>query len=265
MTEDNKHRRIPKKKIDTSWEQVGKWYHDAVGKDGHYYHQHIVIPGVLRLLSLEDNSSLLDLACGQGILARALPKDISYTGIDIAPTLIQNAKKLDNSNKHCYAVGDITKSLPLEKKKDFFTHATIILALQNIEEPRLVFKNAANHLTDHGYLLCVINHPCFRIPRQSSWQIDSEKKLQYRRVDRYMTPMKIPIQAHPSKGEQSTTTWSFHHPLSAYCQWLKEAGFAIVSLEEWLSDKVSEGTAAKMENRCREEFPLFLAILAKLN
>ena len=33
--------------------------------------------------------------------------------------------------------------------------------------------------------------------------------------------------------------------------------------EEWISDKRSMGKRAGMENRAREEFPLFLAILAK--
>src|SRR5262249_49920639 len=109
----------------------------------------------------------------------------------------------------------------------------------------------------------VLNHPCFRIPRQSSWQVDSEKKIQYRRLDRYLSPMQIPINAHPSKGERSATTLSFHHPLSAYSQWLRDAGFVISCMEEWCSDKVSTGSAAKMENRSRAEFPLFLTLLSQ--
>jgi hypothetical protein len=43
---------------------------------------------------------------------------------------------------------------------------------------------------------------------------------------------------------------------------LKDAGFAIDVIEEWTSDKESEGRAARMENRSRSEFPLFLAIKA---
>jgi hypothetical protein len=33
-------------------------------------------------------------------------------------------------------------------------------------------------------------------------------------------------------------------------------------MEEWTSDKVSVGKAAKGENRARAEFPLFMAIRA---
>lgn len=249
-------------KPSTSWEPVQKWYQATVGEEGHYYHKQIIIPAVLRLMALEKmpGASVLDLACGQGVLARHLPPQLPYTGVDLSVSLIKSAKQQDRNSCHQYVVADASKSLPLQDKK--FSHATIILALQNIEHPEAVLQNAALHLQAGGQLLIVLNHPCFRIPRQSSWQVDSEKKIQYRRLDRYATAMSIPIQAQPSKGVQSPSTLSFHHPLAAFTQWLNKAGFVITLMEEWCSDKISEGGAAKMENRAREEFPLFLTIQA---
>ena len=253
----------PPQASSTSWQKVEKWYNEAVGPEGHYYHQHIVLPGVLKLFDLKkaEHVSVLDLACGQGVLARHLSPNVAYTGIDIAPSFIKAAREYDANPKHEYFVGDATKPLSVRKKD--FTHAAIILALQNIEHPLLALKNAYEHLQPGGSLVIVLNHPCFRIPRQSSWKIDEQNKIQYRRMDRYFTPLQIPIQAHPSKGEKSVTTLSFHYPLSAYTQWLNEAGFSITLIEEWCSNKESIGKAAKMENRAREEFPLFLTIKAK--
>lgn len=254
-----------KKNLDkksTSWEPVEKWYSSTVGDDGHYYHQHVVIPGVLKLLKSETFPmvSILDVACGSGILARHLPQHILYEGFDISPSLIKTAKNADKNPAHHYFVADATKPLPL--KKNDFSHAAIILAIQNMETPNLALMNAANHLAPQGHLVIAMNHPCFRIPRQSSWKIDEIQKIQYRRIDRYSSPMNIPIQANPSKGEQSAATWSFHHSLADYSRWLNEAGFAIELIEEWHSNKVSTGKAAKMENRSRLEIPLFLAIRA---
>lgn len=244
----------------TSWNKVGKWYDDSVGEQGHYYHQTLIIPNILKLSNFTPDSSLLDLACGQGIVSRHLPKNTHYTGIDVAPTLIRSARQYNKIQNFNFVVGDVTKPLPIEKKD--FTHATLILALQNIEDPLAVFKNAYKHLKPGAKLIIVINHPCFRIPRQSSWQIDTEKKIQFRRIDRYMTPMKIPIQTHPGQGRESVQTLSFHHPISDYSHWLYEAGFMITLMDEWCSNKVSEGKAAKMENRSREEFPLFMCLTA---
>lgn len=237
----------------TEWESVEKWYGSLVGKEGHYYHKHVILPQLVPLLGLDAKSSLLDLACGQGILARHIPKEVRYQGIDLSPSLIQQAPKGKNLQ---FAHADICKKLPI--KGQTFTHATIVLALQNVEHPEKALKNAADHLETGGTLAIVLNHPCYRIPRQSHWGVDEPKKLQYRRVDRYLSPLKIPIQAHPGKGKDSPTTWSFHRPLSAYSTYLRESGFVIEQIEEWTSDKKSTGRAAKMENRAREEFPLFL-------
>lgn len=255
----------PPPKPKTSWEKVGSWYNGIVGNEGHYYHQTLILPGILRLLNLSEKSNyaLLDLACGQGVLARQLPKQMNYTGIDLSPTLIKSAKQASTNKTHEFVVGDVSK--PITLKKNDYDYATIVLALQNIEDGAKVIENAMRHLRPQGKLLIILNHPCFRIPRQSSWEIDENKKIQFRRIDRYLSPLKIPIQMHPGKGESSPSTYSFHHPLSAYSDWLCKAGFQIAKIEEWSSDKVSSGKNAKMENRSRDEIPLFMAILAVKN
>ena len=248
---------------ETSWEKVGKWYNQSVGEEGHHYHQSLIIPNVLKLLSFPKNepSSLLDLACGQGVLSRHLPAGVAYVGIDAAASLIKAAKEYVPLPSHQFMQSDVTKTLSFQHSP--FSHGTIILALQNMEHPLSVFKNAYRYLQAGAPLVMVMNHPCFRIPRQSSWKIDADQKIQYRRIDRYMSPMQIPIQTHPGKGKDSPQTLSFHHPLSDYSLWLKEAGFVIELIEEWCSTKVSQGRAAKMENRSREEIPLFMAIKAR--
>jgi ubiquinone/menaquinone biosynthesis C-methylase UbiE len=244
--------------LSTSWESSHKWYDSIVGEKGHYYHEQIVLPNTLRLLNLQPNDSVLDLGCGQGVLARSLPKGVKYVGVDAAPSLIHSAK---TKSKHPFYVSDITK--PLSIKEAPFSHATMILAAQNLEHVDIAFKNAAIHLKPQGTFIVVMNHPCFRIPRQSSWGIDEPKKLQYRRIDLYMSSLKIPIQTNPGQRDQSATTWSFHRPLSYYFQKLSAAGFVIQNMEEWVSDKKSSGGRAAMENRSRKEFPLFIAFLCQ--
>ena len=251
-----------------SWQKVAPWYNKLTeGGRGHYYHEHVVIPGVIRLLGLSQTSPtpqnpprLLDLACGNGVLAKAVPKSVKYMGVDIAPALISEAKRTDHNPNHSYFVADITKSLTSLNSLTF-THAAIVLALQNTVSPLNALKNAAEHLTEKGTLVIVLNHPAFRIPRQSAWGEEVARKIQYRRVDKYMSPMEIPIRMNPS-DPNSQTTISYHFPISTYSKMLKEAGFVIDLIEEWTSDKESEGRAARMENRSRSEIPLFMAVKA---
>ena len=271
----------------TSWEKSASWYSKSLGNVGDYYHQKIVIPNSLRLLNLNradtpanstelgpvlsqpkdgtrsahlrvsNDYSLIDFACGEGIFARALPKNLRYLGLDISSSLIKEAQK---KSRHIFQTADISQVLPIPDQK--FTHASIILALQNIDSQDNVIKNAFNFLQTNGQLLIVLNHPAFRIPRQSSWEIDAQNKLEYRRINRYLSPLKIPITTHPGE-KNSPITWSFHYPISHYFNLLQNNNFTVTSLEEWSSDKESVGKNSRMENRARNEFPLFLAILAQ--
>jgi ubiquinone/menaquinone biosynthesis C-methylase UbiE len=243
----------------TSFEKSSNWYISCVGDKGHYFHKNVIMPHLKRLIKLNKKSKVLDLACGSGILLKWINKEIEYKGIDISESLIKSAKK-DLSKNQAFIKADITKELSIEEK--YFSHAFIILALQNIEDGEMVIKNAAKHLAPNGKFIIVINHPCFRIPRQSSWDIDDEKKLQTRKLNMYMSNLKIPIQVHPSK-KSSPITYSFHHPISTYSDWLYKNKFAIEKIDELCSDKKSTGKKAKMENRARSEFPLFMVIVAK--
>lgn len=245
---------------DSSWENSHKWYSDIVGPQGHFYHTTLVLPNTLRLLNLNFNSTLLDVACGQGVLSRSIPKIQKYVGYDLSQGLVAEAKRLNKVKSNEFFVHDAQNKLP--ETLGQFTHAACILAIQNIMEPHEVFNAVAPHIAKGGTFVIVLNHPCFRIPRMSGWIVDEKKKLQSRRVDRYMSFQKIPIATNPSKQE-SETTWSFHRPLSYFTQALKNAGFCIETIEEWCSTKTSTGKMAAQENRARNEFPLFMAICAK--
>ena len=254
---------MSKKNENSSWESVSGWYDQIVGNKGHYYHEHVILPKMKSIISEHciGCKKILDFACGQGILSKTIPKDWHYLGIDVSSSLIDSAKRTNKNRLHQFQVSDLTRPLTVDQNQ--FDLCTIVLALQNISDPLAVMKNAWNHLKKEGHFLLILNHPCFRIPRQTSWEIDEEKKIQYRRIDRYMSFLKIPILAHPSQKEQSTQTLSFHRNLSDYTKMLNQSGFVIEFLDEWCSDKKSTGSKARMENRSREEIPMFLAILAK--
>ena len=243
---------------DTSWNKVADWYKNIVGKGGHYYHQRVIMPNLLRLMALKPQQSVLDLGCGEGVLARYIDKSVNYVGLDLANELIESAKKADSNPRHGYVLADIEKELRIRDKFDW---ATLILVAQNVRHPYRVIKNACQALKHGGRLLVVINHPCFRIPKHSDWRVEGDK--QYRVVDKYMSPLEIPIESSPFDKRNNQTTLSFHYPLSGYSEMLSDNGFLIEKIEEWVSDKKSTGGRAKMENQARKEFPLFLAIVAK--
>lgn len=244
----------------TSWEKSSSWYKKIVGDDGHYFHQKVIFPKIKKMVDFDNIKSVLDLACGNGVFERQLNSKIVYAGVDISKSFIEEAKQKRKSLNHEFGVADVSKDLPI--KKNDFDLVTIILALQNIKDIDGVFRNANKYLKPGGKFLMILNHPIFRIPRQSSWGEDQKNKIQYRRIDRYMSSLEIPISTNPGSFEKSEKTWSFHHPLSKYSELLFENGFLIEKIEEWISDKKSTGLKARMEDRAREEIPMFMAILA---
>ena len=58
-----------------------------------------------------------------------------------------------------------------------------------------------------------MTHPCFRVPRQSGEGWDEQRKLLYRRVDRYLSPLAVPMKAYAGGR---AATWSYHRPLEDY-------------------------------------------------
>jgi len=244
-----------------SWEQVAGWYDSLASDQGTEFHQQVIIPGVLRLLGLEKGEKVLDLACGQGAVSRALHRaGGQVTGMDLSPRLIELARQRSPQAIR-YLVGDVRR---LERLADgSFDAATCVLAAQNMDPVQPMLAEAARLLRPWGRLALVVTHPAFRIPRQSGWRWDESRKLMFREEARYLSPLKIPIDMRPFKTPGQQLTWTYHRPIQEYVNGLAEVGLWTNALEEWPSHKVSQpGSAGRGENRARAEFPLFLAIRA---
>ncbi len=250
----------PKPALKTDWGEVANWYDQLVGESGSEFHQHVVLPGVMRLLDPQPKQKIIDLACGQGVLCRLLQqRGVEVTGIDAAESLIRLARER-GPDEIRYQVADARELSFLQA--DYFDGAACVLAVQNIHPIAPVFEGAARALKPMGKLVIVMMHPCFRGAKETSWGWDDPQKIQYRRVDRYLIPRKTPIVTHPGAAPDQYT-WTFHKPIEAYVKAMRSAGLLIDAIEEWPSHKVSTcGPRAAAENTARKEIPMFLAIRA---
>ncbi len=245
------------------WQNVARWYSSYL-EGPETYQDQVVFPGVLKLLAPKAGATYLDIACGEGSLDQRIAAAGSrVVGFDAAPALIEKARRRGIAGAE-FLVGD-ARHFPDALRSRRFDGAVCVLAIQNIKDMRAVFAEAANVLAPGAPLVLVLNHPAFRVPRQSDWGWDEAKKILYRRVDRYLTPLDVPILMNPGQqGRKPLTTMSHHRPLQDYVAALAAAGFSIDALEEWVSHRASDsGPRAKAENRSRAEFPLFLALRAR--
>lgn len=248
---------------DTSWQNVADWY-TGYAADPTSYHQTLIIPNLIRVLEPRKNKIILDLACGDGTVSRALvDAGATVIGIDASSALIKHAQ---NASAHIVSkpVFHIASADHIPLADHTVDAAMCVLAIQNIKPVKETFAECARVLKPGGQLVLVLNHPAFRIPRGSAWGWDESAKSQYRRVDYYLSEQTVEIVAHPGQ-KISAATVSFHRPLQYYVKLLAAAGFAITRLEEWISPKKSQvGPRQKEEDRTRKEFPLFMLLEAKL-
>ena len=255
-------RRKSEKNELTLWDQASRWYDSLVGSQGTDFQKDIIMPGVLRLLDVAKKDRVLDLACGQGVFSRYLSqKGINVEGLDSSAELLKYARTRSGSSIR-YHVGDAADAKNF--KEDTFDGIACLMAIQNIEKMDLLFKSACRWLKPGKCFVVVMTHPCFRIPRQSHWGWDEEKKLEYRRVDHYLSETNVPILTPPFADSKSFTL-TYHRPMQSYVSALVKAGLSVDAMEEWISNKNSlPGKRSKAENRARKEIPLFLALRARL-
>ena len=243
---------------DTSWGGVADWYTEYLDDEDTYQKQ-VILPNLLRLLDPKPTEKILDLACGQGFFAREITKrGAPVVGVDISPELVKQAQTQGGGVTY-----HVAPSSELTFAKDTkFDAAVCVLALQNIEDIGATCKEVHRVLKKGGRFLIVLNHPAFRVLKRSGWGWDEEKKIQYRRVEGYLSAAKIPIDMHPG-GAKSANTISYHRALQDFFKSLSGAGFLVSRLEEWVSHKVSEkGPRQKAEDLARKEIPLFMALEA---
>ena len=146
-----------------------------------------------------------------------------------------------------------------------FDLVVCVLALQNIEQLQKTVQEVKRVLSKNGRFIFVLNHPSFRNPRQTRWEYDDKEKVQYRRVDEYMSDSHVKIDMTPGSTTHKKFTISFHRPLQVYVKTLAKYNFAITHLEEWISHKTSkDGGREKAENKARKEIPLFMCIEGKV-
>ena len=241
------------------WDALATWYDGWVGHDGSEYHRKLAIPAVLDLLQLQSGEHLIDIGAGQGVLASYVAREgARYTGVEISPRLLAIAQQRHRRHGR-FVRGDARRLSRIGGlSAGQFDAAVFLLSIQDMNPLDSVLESAAWALRGGGRLVILMTHPCFRIPRQSGWEHDFERDLRYRRIDRYLTPLAVPMKEYGKR--RSGVSISFHRPLSHYVNGLAASGLLVDELQEITSHQIG---ATRAERRANGEIPLFVGLRAR--
>ncbi len=257
----------PEREAQQGWDHVAGWYDKLLHDRGSDHHERLILPGVRRMLDLQQGERVLDVACGQGIVSEHLAHhaDVEVLGVDVSERLIEAANERPTP-RTSFQVHNAQELESLDAGE--FDAGVCVMALMNIEELGAVMRGVASKLKPGGRFVAVISHPAYRVMGASAWGWAHDERtnlpVQFRRIDRYMSTTSTPIVMNPgevAKGAPAITTITHHRPMSAYVDAGIQSGMLLSGCEEWTSDRVSEpGPRAHAENQAREEIPLFMAL-----
>jgi len=76
-----------------SWEHIAIWWDEQVGEWGDYYHQHLILPALLRALGELTRLSVVDLGCGNGASSRWLARaGADVIGVEVSAAMVERAR-----------------------------------------------------------------------------------------------------------------------------------------------------------------------------
>lgn len=221
-----------------AWDRLARWRDRKTGDDGDLWHRALIDPSVRRLVGPVQGLKVLEIACGNGYLARSFAAQGAreVVAIDRSSSSIRLARARERANPVGvrFEVGEASR---LRFEGGGFDLAVANMALMDIRDAAGAVREVARVLAPEGRFVFSVSHPCFDLDERSFWSVERgydaggfyeriyRKVREYRREGRTRVPWPV---------RPGTLVWteSFHRTLGTYCRYLYDAGLSISRLEE---------------------------------
>lgn len=241
------------------WDANASFWSERMG-EGNLFHLQLLEPTILNLLELQPDQRVLEIACGNGQLARKLASlGAQVVATDLSPNMIEQAAARSNefADRLTFRVVDATNEAELHAlSTNAFDAVVCNMAIMDMSEIDPLLSSIAHLLKPHGRFIYSICHPCFNsiYTRFNAEMKDEEGEIietRTLRLDGYMT-------AKPGKGlamiGQPRIQYYFHRPLHELFNAAFRAGLVLDGLEEKnFSPEISQPRWAAWTNF--HEFP----------
>jgi SAM-dependent methyltransferase len=242
----------------------GHWYDARQGETGDLWHRTLIDPGLLgRLGTLEPETRVLDLGCGNGYLARRLARSgARVVGVDRSAPLLAAARAREAADPLgvVYHELDAARLTPLADAR--FEVVLANMSLLDIEDAAGAIREAGRVCVDGGRFVFSISHPCFDVDTRSTWEVDTSANdtTVYRKVTNYRRPHSDRY-VWPRDASVEAVTTGYHRPLSWYAHALRAGGWSIIDLDE--PAPLPEFVGRRVQKAWLDEIPLHLVVEAR--
>lgn len=214
-----------------TWSSIADWY-DELLVAGSGPHQ-TAVECLDRLTPPTAGQRLLDICCGQGVVARHLAANGAHvTGTDLAEPMIANAQRHGTPAgiEIEYRVEDAQTLSSFEH--DTFDGVTCQLGLMDLPDLDACLHAVARVLKPGAWFAFVIGHPAFLVPGASQTATDDGRPAAV--ITDYFESR---FWRSPNPGGVRRAG-NYHRPLSIYLNALVDAGLHIEQAEEPIANEL---------------------------
>lgn len=221
------------------WDAKADFWDERMG-EGNQFQQFLVGPSTERLLALHAGERVLEIACGNGQMARRMAQlgatvvatDFSQRFVELAAARTREAGL---SDRVTFQQVDATDETALRALGEGSFDAIVCnMALMDMTEVEPLFRAVAHLLTPAGRFVFSIPHPCFNSNgiRMALEEEDRGGTLVETLAIKVVDYLDVP----PSKGAgmpgEPAPHWYFHRPLSVLLPMAFDAGLVMDGIEE---------------------------------
>jgi 2-polyprenyl-3-methyl-5-hydroxy-6-metoxy-1,4-benzoquinol methylase len=206
-----------------AYDSIAQWYNDWVGgADNENVYDDPYFPPLFELVGEVAGLRVMDLACGQGRIARALARrGARMVGVDISGELIAIAERYASTDAPVEYRHDSAHALGTCQDSEF-DGVIANMAMMDIPDLQATVRSTFRVLRPGGWFAFSTFHPCFNTPQSAELVDDAGQS--HRTVTDYFT------EGHWTSDQRvgtARTIGAYHRTLATYLNTLVEAGFSL--------------------------------------
>ncbi len=259
--------KIANSQVQEIWEQNAAFWDEYMGEGG-VFQRVLIGPTTERLLDLQPDERVLDVACGNGAFSRRMAAlGARVVACDFAATFIERAKArtTEHAGRINYRVIDATDEVQLlSLGKQSFDAAVCTMAMMDMTTIDPLLSTLTQLLKPGARFVFSSVHPCFN-SGVGMKRIIEEEDRDGEIADAYA--IKISNYATPTmyKGlgivGQPVPQFYFHRPLNVLLNTCFRAGFVLDALEEPVFDQETKPNRPFSWENYREIPPVLISRL----